>query len=299
MLADPRSQSLVKNFVGQWLFLRNIPRIVPDSVAFPNFDDNLRQALEQETELLVESTLREDRSVADLLKTDYTFVNQRLAEHYGMKGIYGNEFRRVSLTDPNRQGLLGQASIMTVTSYPDRTAPTIRGKWVLEQLLGTPPPPPPPNVPALKDDANAKVLTMRERMEQHRASPQCAACHRLMDPIGFALENFDGIGRWRDTAGEEGTGAIDSSGVLPDGTGFNGPAGLRDILLSRRTQFIETFTERLLTYALGRGVEEYDAPVIRRIAREAAADDQRWSSIILGIVKSNPFQMRRVSDGYN
>jgi hypothetical protein len=276
MLADPRSQSLVKNFVGQWLFLRNIPRIVPDSVAFPNFDDNLRQALEQETELLVESTLREDRSVADLLKTDYTFVNQRLAEHYGMKGIYGNEFRRVSLTDPNRQGLLGQASIMTVTSYPDRTAPTIRGKWVLEQLLGTPPPPPPPNVPALKDDANAKVLTMRERME-----------------------NFDGIGRWRDTAGEEGTGAIDSSGVLPDGTGFNGPAGLRDILLSRRTQFIETFTERLLTYALGRGVEEYDAPVIRRIAREAAADDQRWSSIILGIVKSNPFQMRRVSDGYN
>jgi hypothetical protein len=299
MLADPRSRALVKNFVGQWLFLRNIPRIQPDSTAFPNFDDNLRQALEQETELLVESTLREDRSVADLLKTDYTFVNQRLAEHYGMKGIYGNEFRRVSLTDPNRQGLLGQASIMTVTSYPDRTAPTIRGKWVLEQLLGTPPPPPPPNVPALKDDSSAKVLTMRERMEEHRASPQCAACHRLMDPIGFALENFDGIGRWRDTAGEEGTGAIDSSGVLPDGTGFNGPSGLRDILLRRRGQFIETFTERLLTYALGRGVEEYDAPVIRKIARDASTDDQRWSSIILGIVNSNPFQMRRVSDGYN
>jgi hypothetical protein len=188
---------------------------------------------------------------------------------------------------------------MTVTSYPDRTAPTVRGKWVLEQLLGTPPPPPPPNVPALKDDASAKVLTMRERMEQHRASPQCAACHRLMDPIGFALENFDGIGRWRDTAGEEGTGAIDSSGVLPDGTGFNGPSGLRDILLRRRGQFIETFTERLLTYALGRGVEEYDAPVIRKIARDASKDDQRWSSIILGIVNSNPFQMRRVSDGYN
>jgi Protein of unknown function (DUF1592)/Protein of unknown function (DUF1588)/Protein of unknown function (DUF1587)/Protein of unknown function (DUF1585)/Protein of unknown function (DUF1595) len=299
MLDDPRSHALVKNFVGQWLFLRNIPRIVPDSTAFPNFDDNLRQALEQETELLVESTLREDRSVADLLKTDYTFVNQRLAEHYGMKGIYGNEFRRVALTDPNRQGLLGQASIMTVTSYPDRTAPTIRGKWVLEQLLGTPPPPPPPNVPALKDDSGAKVLTMRERMEQHRASPQCAACHRLMDPIGFALENFDGIGRWRDTAGEDGTGAIDSSGVLPDGTGFNGPSGLRDILLHRRGQFIETFTERLLTYALGRGVEEYDAPVIRKIARDALTDDQRWSSIILGIVNSNPFQMRRVSDGYN
>ncbi len=299
MLADPRSQALVKNFVGQWLFLRNIPRIVPDSVAFPNFDDNLRLALEHETELLVESTLREDRSVADLLRTDYTFVNQRLAEHYGMKGIYGSEFRRVALTDPNRQGLLGQASIMTVTSYPDRTAPTVRGKWVLEQLLGTPPPPPPPNVPALKDDGSAKTLTMRQRMEEHRASPQCAACHRLMDPIGFALENFDGIGRWRDAAGEDGTGAIDSSGVLPDGTGFNGPAGLRDILLSRRGQFIETFTERLLTYALGRGVEEYDAPVIRKIARDASADDQRWSSIILGIVNSNPFQMRRVSDGYN
>jgi Protein of unknown function (DUF1592)/Protein of unknown function (DUF1588)/Protein of unknown function (DUF1585)/Protein of unknown function (DUF1587)/Protein of unknown function (DUF1595) len=299
MLADPRSQALVKNFVGQWLFLRNIPRIQPDSGAFPNFDDNLRQALEQETELLVESTLREDRSVADLLRTDYTFVNQRLAEHYGMKGIYGTEFRRVAVTDPNRQGLLGQASIMTVTSYPDRTAPTIRGKWVLEQLLGTPPPPPPPNVPALKDDASAKTLTMRQRMEEHRASPQCSVCHRLMDPIGFALENFDGIGRWRDSASEDGTGAIDSSGVLPDGTGFNGPAGLRDILLSKRNQFVEAFTERLLTYALGRGVEEYDAPAIRRIAREASADDQKWSSIILGIVKSNPFQMRRVSDGNN
>jgi hypothetical protein len=299
MLADPRSQALVKNFVGQWLFLRNIAKIQPDSAAFPNFDDNLRQALEQETELLVESTLREDRSVADLLNTDYTFVNQRLAEHYGMKGIYGNEFRRVAVTDPNRQGLLGQASIMTVTSYPNRTAPTIRGKWVLEQLLGTPPPPPPPNVPALKDDGSTKTLTMRQRMEEHRASPQCAVCHRLMDPLGFALENFDGIGRWRDSAGEEGTGQIDASGVLPDGTEFNGPAGLREILVAKRDMFVETFTERLLTYALGRGVEQYDAPIIRRIVREASADDQRWSSIILGIVNSNPFQMRRVSDGNN
>jgi mono/diheme cytochrome c family protein len=299
MLADQRAHALIKNFVGQWLFLRNIPRVQPDSVAFPNFDDNLRQAMEKETELVVESTLREDKSVADLLTTNYTFLNQRLAEHYGMKGIYGNEFRRVALADPNRQGLLGQASIMTVTSYPDRTAPTIRGKWVLEQLLGTPPPPPPPNVPALKEDDSAKAQTMRQRMESHRASPTCAACHRLMDPIGFALENFDGIGRWRDAAGEEGTGAIDSSGVLPDGTEFNGPAGLRDILLTRRNQFVETFTERLLTYALGRGVEEYDAPIIRRIVREASADDQKWSSIILGIVKSNPFQMRRVSYGSN
>ena len=298
MLADQRSQALVKNFVGQWLFLRNIPRIQPDSAAFPNFDDNLRQALEQETELLVESTLREDRSVADLLNTDYTFVNQRLAEHYGMKGIYGNEFRRVAVSDPNRQGLLGQASIMTVTSYPNRTAPTIRGKWVLEQLLGTPPPPPPPNVPALKDDGSTKTLTMRQRMEEHRASPQCSVCHRLMDPLGFALENFDGIGRWR-SAGEDGTGSIDSSGILPDGTQFDGPKGLREILVNKRDMFVETFTERLLTYALGRGVEQYDAPIIRRIVREASADDQRWSSIVLGIVNSNPFQMRRVSDGNN
>jgi hypothetical protein len=299
MLADPRSQALVKNFVGQWLFLRNLPRIQPDSAAFPNFDDNLRQALEQETELVVDSTLREDRSVADLLTTDYTFVNQRLAEHYGMKGIYGNEFRRVAVTDPNRQGLLGQASIMTVTSYPNRTAPTIRGKWVLEQLLGTPPPPPPPNVPALKDDGTVKVLTMRQRMEEHRASPQCAVCHRLMDPLGFALENFDGIGRWRDSASEEGTGAIDSSGVLPDGTQFNGPAGLREILVGKRDMFVETVTERMLTYGLGRGVEQYDAPIIRRIVREASADDYKWSSIIVGIVNSSPFQMRMVSDGNN
>ena len=201
MLADPRSQALVKNFAGQWLFLRNIARISPDPASFPNFDENLRQALAKETELLIESTLREDRSVADLLKTDYTFLNQRLAEHYGIKGIYGSEFRRVALDDPKRHGLLGQASILTVTSYPNRTAPTIRGKWVLEQLLGTPPPPPPPNVPSLKDDATTQKLTMRQRMEQHRSNPTCAACHKMMDPLGFALENFDGLGRWRDSTG--------------------------------------------------------------------------------------------------
>ncbi len=290
MLADPRSQSLVKNFTGQWLFLRNLAGIQPDTSAFPNFDENLRDALRKETELVLESTLREDRSVADLLNTDYTFVNQRLAEHYGIKGVYGSEFRRIPVTDPKRQGLLGHASIMTVTSYPDRTAPTIRGKWVLEQLLGTPPPPPPPNVPALKEDSAVRVLTMRQRMEEHRASPQCAVCHRIMDPIGFALENFDGLGRWRDVDGE-GTTKIDSSGVLPDGTAFDGPVGLRDILVSKRSMFVETFTERLLTYALGRGVEQYDAPVIRKIVRESASGDYRWSSIILGIVKSKPFQM--------
>jgi hypothetical protein len=293
MLADPRAQALVKNFVGQWLFLRNIPTIQPDVAAFMYFDDNLRKALGQETEMVVESSLHEDRSVVDLLKTDYTFVNQRLAEHYGIKGIYGNEFRRVAVTDPKRQGLLGHASLMAVTSYPNRTAPTIRGKWVLEQLFGSPPPPPPPNVPALKEEAaSVRVLTMRERMEEHRASPQCAVCHRIMDPIGFALENFDGLGKWRDTYGEGGEGPIDSSGVLPDGTAFDGPVGLRDILLStKRDVFVENFTERLLTYALGRGVEEYDRPVIRKIVREASPDDHRWSSIILGIIKSKPFQM--------
>jgi hypothetical protein len=298
MLADPRSQVLVKNFSGQWLYLRNIAGIQPDATSFPNFDENLRQALAQETELLIESTLREDRSVADLLNTDYTFVNQRLAEHYGIKGVYGSEFRRVALDDPKRHGLLGQASVLTVTSYPNRTAPTIRGKWVLEQLLGTPPPPPPPNVPSLKDDASTKTMTMRERMEQHRANPTCAVCHKMMDPIGFSLENFDGIGRWRDSTGI-GTGPIDTSGVLPDGTAFDGPAGLRDVLVSKRDLFVETFTERLLTYALGRGVEQYDSPVIRKITREAAADNQRWSSIILGIAKSAPFQMRRTNDGNN
>ena len=298
MLADPRSKALVTNFAGQWLFLRNIPRIQPDPASFPNFDENLRQALAQETELLIESTLREDRSVADLLDTDYTFVNERLAEHYGIEGIYGTEFRRVPITDPNRRGLLGQASILTVTSYPNRTAPTIRGKWVLEQLLGTPPPPPPANVPSLKDDASTKMLTMRQRMELHRANPTCAVCHRMMDPLGFSLENFDGLGRWRDSTGS-GTGPIDSSGVLPDGTKFDGPAGLRDVLVSKRDLFVETFTERLLTYALGRGVEPYDRPALRKITRVAAADNQRWSSIILGIVSSTPFQMRRVSDGSN
>ena len=296
MLADPRSQSLVKNFAGQWLFLRNIERISPDTTAFPNFDENLRQALAKETELLIESQVREDRSVVDLLTTDYTFLNQRLAEHYGVKGIYGNEFRRVKLEDPNRYGLLGQASILTVTSYPNRTAPTIRGKWVLEQLLGSPPPPPPPNVPSLKDDPSAQKQTMRQRMEQHRASPACAVCHRLMDPLGFALENYDGLGGWRVATGP-GSGPIDASGALPDGTKFNGPSGLREVLLAKRDMFVETFTERLLTYALGRGVEDYDHAALRKIARGAAADNQKWSSIILGIVNSTPFQMRRASDG--
>jgi hypothetical protein len=296
MMADPRSESLVRNFAGQWLFLRNVARMSPDTTTFPYFSENLRHAMAKETELLIESQLREDRSVVDLLRTDYTFLNQRLAEHYGIKGIYGNEFRRVKLEDPNRHGLLGQASILAVTSYPNRTAPTIRGKWVLEQLLGSPPPPPPPNVPSLKEDSTVQKLTMRERMEQHRANPTCAVCHRMMDPLGFALENFDGLGGWRVSTGP-GAGPIDASGALPDGTKFNGPAGLRDVLLKKQDMFVENFTERLLTYALGRGLEEYDSAALRKIAREAAADNQKWSAIILGIVKSTPFRMRRVSDG--
>jgi hypothetical protein len=291
MLADPRSQSLVKNFAGQWLFMRNIPAVQPDPAAFPDWDENLRQAMAKEMVLWLESTLREDRSVVDLLKTDYTFVNQRLAEHYGIKGVVGNEFRRVTLDDPQRQGLLGKASVMSVTAYPNRTAPTIRGKWVLEQLLGTPPPPPPPNVPFLKEDATHAKLSMRQRMEEHATSPQCAVCHKIMDPIGFALENFDGLGKWREFGGDEGTEKIDPAGVLPDGTPFKGPAGLRDVLLRRQDLFVQNFIERLLTYALGRGVEEYDRPVIRKIAREAAPDGNRWSAIILGIVKTKPFQM--------
>jgi len=296
MLADPRSAALVKNFTGQWLFLRNIERISPDTTSFPNFDENLREALAKETELLIQSEVQEDRSVADLLTTDYTFLNQRLAEHYGIKGIYGNEFRRVKLEDPNRYGLLGQASILTVTSYPNRTAPTIRGKWVLQQLLGTPPPPPPPNVPSLKNDATTQKLTMRQRMEAHRANPACAVCHKQMDPLGFALENFDGLGSYRASYGP-GAPAIDSSGTLPDNTPFNGPAGLREVLVKKKDMFIENFTEQLMTYALGRGVEEYDHAALRKITRDAAADSQRWSSIIVGIVNSTPFQMRRVNDG--
>ena len=296
MMADPRSEALIKNFVGQWLFLRNVTRISPDTTTFMTFDENLRRSMAKETELLVESQVREDHSVVDLLSTDYTFLNQRMAEHYGIKGIYGTEFRRVKLEDPKRFGLLGQASILAVTSYPNRTAPTIRGKWVLEQLLGTPPPPPPPNVPSLKDDQTTQKLTMRQRMELHRASPQCAACHKMTDPLGFALDNFDGIGSWRDSLGPD-SGPIDSSGTLPDGTPFNGPEGLRHVLLQKRGMFVENFTERLLTYALGRGVEEYDHSVVRKIARDASADDQKWSSIILGIVNSTPFQMRRTKDG--
>ena len=226
----------------------------------------------------------------DLLSANYTFVNERLAKYYGIPNVYGSDFQRVTLNDGVRGGLLGQASILTATSYGNRTAPTLRGKWIMENILGTPPPPPPPNVPSLAENEQTKVLTMRQRMEQHRANPACASCHVRMDPLGFALENFDAVGGWRTSdAGVP----IDSSGVLPDGTKFNGPGELRNLLLTKRDQFAATVTERLLTYALGRGVDYYDQPAIRNILRQAAPSDYRWSSLVLGIVKSTPFQMRK------
>ncbi len=293
MLADPRSDALISNFAGQWLHLRNVEQVKPDPDIFP-FDEFLRQAFMKETELFIASIFREDRSLLDLLTADYTFVNERLADHYGIPKIYGSQFRRVAVTDPNRRGLLGQGSILTVTSYPNRTSVVLRGKWILENLLGTPPPPPPPDVPELKAEKNGKTLSMREQMQAHRANPICASCHARMDPIGFALENYDGAGKWRD---EDAGARIDASGQLPDGTRFEGPAGLSEVLLTKyREDFVRTATEKLLTYALGRGVEHYDNPTIRAISREAARDNYRLSSLILAIVKSTPFQMRRASE---
>jgi len=285
MLTDARANTLVSNFVGQWLYLRNIDAVLPDPSAFPDFDENLRTALTKETELFFESMIREDRSLLDLLNADYTFLNERLARHYGISGVHGTEFRRVTLTNEERKGLLGKGSVLTVTSYPNRTSPTLRGKFILENLLGSPPPPPPPNVPSLKEGKDASQLTMRQRMEQHRANPVCASCHARMDPLGFALENFDGLGRWR--AG------VDASGTLPDGTKIDGPIGLRKVLLDRKDRLVATATERLLTYALGRGVEPFDMPAVRTIARNSAAGDYRWSTLITGVVNSVPFQMRR------
>ena len=295
MLADARSQSLVKNFAGQWLHLRNVSSWVPDLAAAPTFDGNLRQAFLRETELFFESIMREDRSVLDLLNANYTFLNERLARHYGIPDVYGVHFRRVTLPDERRWGLLGQGSILMVTSYPNRTSPVLRGKFILENILGTPPPPPPPNVPELKEGTgDGKILPMRQRMEQHRANPACAVCHARMDPLGFAFENFDVVGGWRATD-ESGT-TIDASGTLPDGTTFRGPIELRRALEGHHEEFIGTLTRKLLTYALGRGVEYYDAPAVRTITRRAARDDYRFSSLIVSIVKSTPFQMRKSGD---
>ncbi len=292
MLADPRSSALVSNFAAQWLFLRNLPALTPDPRLFPDFDEGLREAMRLETELFVESIIREDRNVTEFLTADYTFVNERLARHYGIPHVQGSYFRRITVLGGTRGGLLGQASILTVTAYPHRTSPVLRGKWVLENILGTPPPPPPPDVPPLEvTPGAAQALSMRERMAQHRSSPTCAACHAIMDPPGLSLEQFDAVGRWREV--DASFAPIDATGALPDGTTFDGMAGLRQALLSRPEQFISTLSEKMLTYALGRGVEYYDAPALRAILEDAARDDYRFSSLVLGIVNSTPFQMRR------
>ncbi len=293
MLADPRADAFITNFAGQWLFLRNLDAAVPVQSIFPDFDDGLRQSFRRETELFFDSIVREDRSAFDLLRANYTFLNERLAKHYGIANVKGNYFRRVTLDNTSpRNGLLGQGAILTVTSYPDRTSPVVRGKWILENLLGTPPPPPLPNVPPLKPTNNeGAVLSMRQRMEQHRANPVCASCHAMMDPLGLSLENFDAVGKWR-TLGESST-AIDARGRAPDGTTFEGPTGLRDMLL-QSDRFVPTLTEKMLTYALGRGLEYADMPAVRAIVRDAAKNDYRVSALIAGIVQSAPFRMRRV-----
>jgi hypothetical protein len=291
MLADSRSEALVTNFASQWLYLRNLEAKTPDPRLFLDFDDNLRQAFRRETELFFESILREDRNVVDLLSANYTFLNERLAKHYGVPHVYGSRFRRVTFDDDAvRGGLLGQGSILTVTSYATRTSPVIRGKWVLTNIVGTPPAPPPPDVPELEEaKAGGRVRSVRERLAQHRANPACASCHNVMDPLGFALENYDAIGRWR--TDEDGI-PIDASGSLPDGAKFNGVTELKQALLNRPEIFVTTLTEKLLTYALGRGVAYYDAPAIREIVRDASRNEYRFSSIVEGIAKSKPFQMR-------
>jgi hypothetical protein len=291
LLVDSRSHNLASNFAGQWLLLRNLAAVSPSPRLYPDFDDNLRQAFRQETELFFDSVLREDRSVLELLEADYTFLNERLAKHYGIPGVYGSRFRRVALpADSKRGGLLRQGSILAVTSYATRTSPVIRGKWVLDNILGAPPPPPPANVPVLEENSVQAGLPMRERLTQHRTNPVCASCHSTIDPVGFALENFDAVGRWRDHAGD--SGPMDASGGLPGVGDFEGVDGLETGLLSRPELFAGRVTEKLLTFALGRGVEFYDAPAIRTILRDVEPDGYRFSSLILGIVKSVPFQMR-------
>ena len=295
MLADPRSDALVTNFAGQWLSLRNLAVVKPDPEVFPEFDDSLRRSFREETELFFTHLLREDCSILELLDANYSFLNQRLAEHYRVPNVYGSQFRLVASPDANRGGLLGQGSILTVTSYPNRTSVVQRGKWILETLLGTPPPPPPPDIPELMPEGkDGRQLTAREQMEQHRANPTCASCHARMDPLGFALENFDGVGRWR--AKDAGS-PIDASGRLPDGTTFTGPAELKKMLAGPHAdEFINTVVEKLLTYALGRGLEYYDKPAVRSITRQAAQDDYRLSALVTAIAESTPFQMRRTPD---
>jgi hypothetical protein len=291
MLADDRSGALVDNFAGQWLYLRNLKNQIPNSLEFPDFDDNLRQALRRETELFFESIMREDRNVLDLMTADYTFVNERLARHYGIPGVKGSHFRRVVVPGDERRGLLGKGSVLMVTSHTDRTSPVVRGKWILENLMGAQVPPPPAMVPPLNESnqREGRTLSMRERMEEHRANPACSGCHAIMDPIGLAMENFDAVGAWRNN---EARVPIDASGQLMDGTRVNGVVALRQALLRDPEAFVQTLTERLMTYGLGRGVAHGDMPIIRGIVKDAARQNYRFSSLILGIVESNPFQMR-------
>jgi hypothetical protein len=293
MLDDPKSKAFVNNFSGQYLFVRNLETQKPDPDEFPEFDSNLRRAFEQETTLFFNAIVRENHPVTDLLDAKFTFLNERLADFYGVPGVHGSQFRRVEIADPNRGGILGQGSLLTVTSYPNRTSVVQRGKWVLENLLGTPPPPPPPNVPSLDPHGKDGKLSMRQAMEAHRANPVCASCHSRMDPIGFALENYDGVGAWRDKDKDNGT-EIDASGKLPDGSAFTGPAGLKNLLLTQhRDDFISTFTQKLFTYALGRGVEASDLPAVRAIMRDAANQNDTIPALIDSIVRSPQFQMRR------
>jgi hypothetical protein len=294
MLSDPRSRALVGNFAGQWLFLRELRNRNPDVLVYPDFDDNLRQAFQRETELLFDSVVHEDRSVFDLMNADYTFVNERLAKHYGIPNVYGSDFRRVSVPNAARRGLLGQGSILTVTSAPNRTSPVTRGAWILENLLGTPPPLPPPDVPAFPEKKTGQgvveeAVSVRDKMIQHRTMQPCLGCHQIMDPIGLALENFDGVGRWR--TAESGV-RIDASGTLVDGTPVAGAESLRTALLNYPDAFAQTLTEKLLMYGVGRIAHHYDMPAVRAITREAARNDYRFSSLVLAIVKSDPFQMR-------
>ncbi len=290
MLGDPKARAIVENFAGQWLQLRNLLTANPDREQFPTFDEPLRVAMQQESELFFTAVIREDRSILDFLDSDYTFLNERLARHYGVPGVVGATFRRVKLQGRERGGLISQASILTVTSNPTRTSPVKRGKWVLEQILGTPPPPPPANVPQLAEDKKALTGTLRQRMEQHRSNPNCAGCHSRLDPPGFGLENYDAVGAWRD---KEGAHAIDASGKLPSGEAFRGPAELKAILKSHKREFTRCLTEKLLIYALGRGLEDYDAGTVDRIAAAVAADDYRFNRLVLEIVKSDPFLKRR------
>ncbi len=293
MMADPRADAFIENFVGQWLYLRNLDGHYPLPAGFPEFDENLREAFKRETQLFLSEQIRNDHSMLEMLSADYTYLNERLAQHYGIPDIYGSRMRKVALDGDQRGGLLSHGSLLTVTSYPNRTSVVLRGKFVLENLLGAPPPEPPPNVPALEEaNEDGRVLTMREAMAQHRENPACRSCHAAMDPIGFALENYDAVGKWRTRfAGQP----IDASGALPDGGAFSGPGGLADLLLARPGDFVGAVTEKMLTYALGRGLEYHDMPTVRSIARAAAEEDYRWSAVILGVIESAPFQMRRTA----